>query len=96
MFLPEHRKALLEQRKAATKITPPVLDEQQWEMISYIIQEALEYEQPILATYVTTYEITDFCGFVDKIDTGKKYIQLSNGSQIEKIPFHLLVDVTWP
>jgi hypothetical protein len=96
MFLPEHRKALLEQRKKATKLTPPILDEQQLEAITYILQEAIEYEQPVLATYVTTYEKACFCGFVDKVDVMQKYIQLSNGSQVQKIPFHLLIDVTWP
>jgi hypothetical protein len=96
MFLPEHRNALLQQRKDANKLTPPVLDEQQMDAIAYILQEALEYEQPVLATYVTTYEKTCFCGFVDKVNRIEKYIQLSNGSQVQKIPFHLLIDVTWP
>lgn len=96
MFLPEHRHALLQQRKDAEKLVPPILDEQQLEAITYILQEAVEYEQPVLATYVTAYERTSFCGFVDKVDTMGKYIQLSNGSQVQKIPFHLLIDVTWP
>ncbi|MXQ53802.1 YolD-like family protein [Shimazuella alba] len=96
MFLPEHRRALLQQRKNATKLAVPKIDEQQLETMTYILQEAIEYEQPVLATYVTTYEVTCFCGFVDKVNQMEKYIQLSNGSQTEKIPFYLLVDVTWP
>jgi putative heme degradation protein len=96
MFLPEHRRALLNQRKEATRLTPPTLDEQQWEAIRYLIQEAIEYEQPIMATYVDTYQIAHFCGFVDKVEEIDKYIQLSNGTKIQKIPFDLLVDITWP
>ncbi|WP_037465395.1 YolD-like family protein [Shimazuella kribbensis] len=96
MFLPEHRRALLKQRKEATRLTPPTLDEQQWEIIRYLIQEAIEQEQPIVATYVCAYEIAHFCGFVDKVEEMDKYIQLSNGTKIQKIPFHLLMDVAWP
>jgi hypothetical protein len=96
MFLPEHREAILKQRKEAARFTPPILDEQQWQEMAYIIEEAIEYEQPIVVTYAGEYEKLDFCGFVDKVDLQNKYICLSNRSYKKKIPFHKLMDVCWP
>ncbi len=74
MFLVEHREAILKQRKEAARFIPPELDEQALEEMSYILQEALELEQPVLATYAGEYEEKQFCGFIDKIDTLGKYI----------------------
>jgi hypothetical protein len=96
MFLPEHRQALVQQRREAEHFIPPELDEQQLEAISYFIQEAIELEQPILVTYATRYQAECFCGFVDEVNSYHKYLQLSNGRQMQKISFHLLIDVTWP
>lgn len=96
MFLPEHREAILKQRKEATRFVPPELDEQVLEEMSYTLQEALELEQPVLVAYASEYEALQFCGFIDKIDSQEKCIQLSNGSIRKKVSFPNLINVEIP
>jgi hypothetical protein len=48
--------------------------------MAYIIQEAVANEQPIVVTYAGEYEELAFCGYVDKVDSQNKYLQLSNGN----------------
>jgi hypothetical protein len=95
MFLPEHKQAILEQRKEATRFVPPELDEQKLEEIGYLIQEAIEQEQPVLVTYAGDYQVEEFCGFVDKVDIRDKYIHLSNGQHKKRISFDKLMSVDW-
>jgi Spy/CpxP family protein refolding chaperone len=68
MFLPEHREAILKQRKEATKFKPHEIDEQQWQEMAYIIEDAVANEQPIEVTYAGEYEELVFCGYVDRVD----------------------------
>lgn len=96
MFLPEHRQALLEQRRKAEEFTPPELDESQLEYMNYLLQEAMEEEKPVVITYATQYAPEQFCGFIDKVDPYEKMIQLSNGSCKKQISFGKLIHVEWP
>jgi hypothetical protein len=96
IILPEHREALLKQRKDATRFKPPEIDEQQWQEMAYIIQEAVANEQPIVVTYAGEYEELAFCGYVDRVDPQNKQLHLSNGNQTKKIPFIKLLAVDWP
>ncbi|MBA4492772.1 YolD-like family protein [Paenactinomyces guangxiensis] len=96
MFLPEHREALLKQRRRAEEFTPPELDESQLEYMNYILREALEEEKPVLVTYAAKYSREQFCGFVDKVDPYSRVIRLSNGDCKKQIPFAKLLHVEWP
>jgi hypothetical protein len=64
--------------------------------MAYIIQEAVANEQPIVVTYAGEYEELAFCGYVDKVDSQNKFLQLSNGNQTKKMPFNKLLSVDWP
>ncbi|SEM68651.1 YolD-like family protein [Lihuaxuella thermophila] len=96
MFLPEHREALLEQRRQAEEFVPPELDESHMEMINYILQEAIEEEKPVVVTYAEKYAPGQFCGFVDQVDPYNQVIQLSNGTCRKQISFQKLINIEWP
>ncbi|TCS95104.1 YolD-like family protein [Hazenella coriacea] len=96
MFLPEHRQALLEQHRKVTEYHPPELDEDQKTYMNYLLQEALETEKPILATFATQYSPQQFCGFIDHVDLLTQTIHLSNGTYKQLISFQKLLNVEWP
>ncbi|WP_044642169.1 YolD-like family protein [Risungbinella massiliensis] len=96
MFLPEHREMLMEQRQKKREYQAPELSEDQWEEMSYLLQEALAEGRPLLVTYATRYAPEQFCGFVEKVDQWRQQIQICNGEQEKVIPFAKLLGMEWP
>jgi hypothetical protein len=96
MLLPEHVELIREHQKKQQEYQPPLLDDDQLEQMSRMIQEAYVTEKPLLVTYATKYEPRQFCGYVEKIDQYNRTIHLSFGSEKMMIDFDKLVSIDWP
>jgi hypothetical protein len=96
MFLPEHRQALLEQRRRAEEITPPELDQDRLEEINRLILDALDADFPLVIRYVKDGRIHEFCGFIQKIHPHERWLKVADGRIVRTIRFGRIYDVERP
>jgi hypothetical protein len=76
MMLPEHVEAFLEQKKEKRKVPKPIIDEQAFMEIGYVVMDSLQQELDI---QVTTWQDGHFIihkGTVNRVDYQMKYILL--------------------
>ncbi|WP_124728076.1 YolD-like family protein [Staphylospora marina] len=96
MFLPEHRQALLRQRAEAERVEPPELDEDRLEEINRLVVEALHADFPLVVRWVENGRLTEFCGFIQKVDPHARQLKLADGRTVRTVPFDRLCDAHRP
>lgn len=87
MVIPEHKEALLRHQKERTKRERPELDEQSFEEISRIIQEAAETGHPIRLVVFDPYQDVEVVGQVQMIDPYEQRIRLAHDGKKTWVTF---------
>ncbi|WP_170839936.1 YolD-like family protein [Lihuaxuella thermophila] len=77
------------------KYQPPVIDEDQLEYMSFILEEAFDMKKPVLVTYAGRYSPLQFYGRISKINPYEGWFVIVNGEIRKKIPYTKLMDVDW-
>ncbi|MBD1373112.1 YolD-like family protein [Hazenella sp. IB182357] len=85
MFLPEHRAALQQQRQAAQKFTPPILNEDQLAEMNWTLSEALAEGFPLIIYDVKRDRSRQQSGFVQQINLQHRWLLLVNGGTTTKV-----------
>ncbi|RAL25598.1 YolD-like family protein [Thermoflavimicrobium daqui] len=96
MFLPEHRKNLLEHYQEAQTFTPPILSDEAWQEINRLIIEGLHDESPLLIYYVKQKSAQQFCGFIEKVNPYEHWLKVTNGQTTCTIHFKNIYRVEYP
>ncbi|MFC4387188.1 YolD-like family protein [Gracilibacillus marinus] len=76
MMLPEHKEVLVKHQQQLNKKKKPIVDEQQLEEFSLVIQEALEYDFPVAVRLFHPYREDMKIGKIKKIDMFTHELQL--------------------
>ncbi|TCS95690.1 YolD-like family protein [Hazenella coriacea] len=74
---------------------PPVVDDDQLEYMSFLLEEAHELNRAVLVTYAGRYSPLQFYGRVAKVHPYEGWIILANGELRKKISYSRLMDVDW-
>lgn len=82
-------------RHKQKKYQPPVIDEDQIEYMSFILEEASDMGKPVLVTYAGRYSPLQFYGRISKINPYEGWFVIANGEIRKKIPYAKLMDVDW-
>lgn len=77
LMLPEHREAYNRQFLKKDPKTKPVIDEQEWQMISQALQESFKEHAHVTLSLYDPYGEKELSGFVTVINTFRKEIKLS-------------------
>jgi len=95
MMLSEHRQMLNERLEQDTIVEKPVLDEQQIEMISSTITEAIQDDLTVKISIFQQYEIKDLVCKILKIDPYKREMKcnIEDSGQYVFIHFDYVLDV---
>ncbi|MEN8699565.1 YolD-like family protein [Bacillus infantis] len=83
--MPEHRRMLQQLSFDSKKQNKPVLDEQEFEEIGYIIMDSLNYAILIRITIWKDGFFEAITGIVDKVEELMKYILFETASDIRKL-----------
>lgn len=94
LILPIHNSAPF-QLKHQRNFRPPVIDDDQLEYMSFILEEAFEMKRPVLVTYAGRYSPLQFYGYVSKINPYEGWLVLINGEIKKKLRYSKLMDVDW-
>ncbi len=79
--------------KQTVSYTHPHLDKKQILACSIKIQQAFEYERPLLIIYRGAQEVEQFAGYIGELNLQKRSIQLLNGSLQKQIAFSQIIDI---
>jgi hypothetical protein len=94
MFLPEHKEALLEQKRSQKKYSSPILGEDQLQEIDRIITESIECDKAVTVTYADQYGSAQFWGWVKKVNRHEQRIKIINDEDALILKFEKILDVT--
>jgi hypothetical protein len=94
MFLPEHKEALLKQKRSQSEYSSPVLGEDQLQEIDRVIAESIEYDQAVTVTYAGQYETVQFWGWVKTVNRHEQRIKIINDEDALILDFEKILDVT--
>jgi hypothetical protein len=62
------------------------ISRQSW-MMEYIMQRALHEDMAVVATYATTAGPKEFCGFITKVNSFEKWLEIVDGDDRKIIRF---------
>ena len=93
MMLPEHREQLLEEKRKTKEFQMPILDDNQLEEINRLILQSLEQNQTITITYAELYGPAEFSGWIQKVDTHKEWLKISNEEDTLTLSFKRILQV---
>lgn len=93
MFLPEHKEALLEQKRSQKTYSLPELDEDQLQEMNRVIAESIEHDQAVTITYADQYGSAQFWGWITKVNQHERFIKIINDEDVHVIKFHNIINV---
>lgn len=77
MMLPQHKETILVHQKELNRITKPVIDEQEWQLIGQVLQDSFNNHVKINLSVFDPFNTRNLSGFVTVINTFRKEIKLS-------------------
>ncbi|WP_177239628.1 YolD-like family protein [Thermoactinomyces sp. DSM 45891] len=95
MFLPEHRKQLLDQRQKQKRYIPSELDEQKLERMNQCLNHAMMDDRMVIVTFPGQFRPESFCGFIEQVDLNMGYIILEHESDRKKLILKEILDIEW-
>ncbi len=91
MMLPDHKETYIAHQQQLDKKKRPVLDEQEIEMISYLIAQSMLTGEEIMITVFEEFQEREIIGRVVKVDQQKREIKLDNGVGFQWVKFEHLI-----
>jgi hypothetical protein len=86
MMLPQHKEQLLKQQTNDHKRARPVLDDQEQELLSKSIGDALTSKSIVTVTVFGDFEDRQLTGVITKVDPYERTIQIRCSSGLEVVP----------
>lgn len=77
MMLPQHKEIILAHQKELNRITKPVIDEQEWQLIGQVLQDSFNNHVKVNLSIFDPFNTRNLSGFVTVINTFRKEIKLS-------------------
>lgn len=96
MFLPEHKQALINWRKEQEKVTKPLLDEQELEVLNRTLHTAFVQQAPLTITYYKEGHLLEIVGYVDKFFENRKELRVVDDSeQVHHLQIDNIIQFVW-
>lgn len=95
MMLPEHKEVLQHHRKELNKRTKPILDEQQIELFSHNIWEAMKRNKVVKMQIFNLYQDSYIVGKVKKISSERDKVLIKCKDREEWINFNQILDISF-
>ncbi|MDA3129110.1 YolD-like family protein [Aliibacillus thermotolerans] len=96
MFLPEHKQALIDWQKEQQKVTKPILDEQELDVLNRTLHTALVQQASLRITYYEEGHLLEIVGYVDKFFESRKELRIVDVSeQIHHLQIDNIIQFAW-
>lgn len=95
MMLPEHKEVLQRHQKELNKRIKPILDEQQVELVSQSIAEAMKQNKEVKIRIFHLYQDSYIAGKVQKISPERDKVQIKSKDNDEWIYFDEILDISF-
>ncbi|MFC0299898.1 YolD-like family protein [Virgibacillus soli] len=96
MMLPEHKEVLQRHQKELDKRIIPLFDEQQNELFSHVIVEAIKQNKDVKIQYFHPYEDRYIVGKIEKISPERDKIRISSKDNDMWICLSEVLDISFP
>lgn len=90
LMLPEHRDVMTRLKREQQIKKKPILSQQKWEDIGYVISDAIEHQTSVCIQLFNSFE-DEFLEGIPEARDGVLYLNI-NGDR-KKVPFDRLIDV---
>lgn len=94
MMLPEHKEQILQHQKELEKKTKPIMDEQQAEIFSHILFEAMVNKLNVKIKVFDPYNDRYVTGKILKLDPVRRQIKVSSQGESVWIKLEHIIDVS--
>ncbi|WP_153004910.1 YolD-like family protein [Oceanobacillus picturae] len=95
MMLPEHKEVLQQHQKELHKRTKPILDEQQIELFSQSIVDAMKRNKDVKMQIFNLYQDSYLIGKVKKISPERDKVLIKFKDRDEWINFNEILDISF-